>query len=198
MLARVRPIRNNSKRSGLGRDFRRKYGVVYVDPDAGDGGRIDELYQDAGYFPVVSHYVVGPTQIALDMRGLRDGFRRSEPQGERQHRHGIGRQLGTEHQRNIKPRIWFGMPVATMPALSRRLLIGHYGGAVRAACFGQARGLQHGGIDGVEIKDRLLPALADVFQIEGHQSSSRRKLMSTAGAECVMAPAEMKSAPVSA
>ena len=83
-------------------------------------------------------------------------------------------------------------------AVRADVLIGQDGRAMFATGFGQMRGFGHGRADGVEINNRLGPALADEVDIERHQARSRRKLISTAGAECVMAPAEMKSAPVSA
>ena len=83
--------------------------------------------------------------------------------------------------------------------LPRRLLAGRYQRA-RGRAFGrQLRGRPHGRFDARKILDAPPgQALADAFDLEGHHIHSRRKLMSVAGAECVMAPDETKSAPLSA
>ena len=82
-----------------------------------------------------------------------------------------------------------------MAALPGGLLVGDHDGAGRAA----RRPRPHGGIDGGVVVDvRGRETRADAVDIERHHTNSRRKLMSTARAEWVMAPEETKSAPVSA
>src|SRR5713226_3217047 len=90
------------------------------------------------------------------------------------------------------------MPRVAVPALALGLLIRHHDGAMRATGLRQPCGFEHGGIDAVEVDHRLRPVLAHKLEVERHQTSSRRKLTSTARAECVIAPDEMKSAPDSA
>jgi len=79
-------------------------------------------------------------------------------------------------------------------ALARGLLAGHDHRTNRAAgCR------EHGGVDGRVIVDMAVGKLAaHTVDVERDHANSRRKLMSMARAECVMAPDETKSAPVSA
>src|SRR4029079_6150322 len=97
-------------------------------------------------------------------------------------------QTGRQAAGRVHPRAGFGVPAAPVPSLTRRLLVSDHHGAMSAARLGETRRFEHGGFEGGDIRDRLPPALAHKLDVKGHQSSSRRKLMSTAGAECVMAP----------
>ena len=85
-----------------------------------------------------------------------------------------------------------------MPALALGLLIRHHGSAMRSTGFREPRSFEHRGINAVEVDYRLRPVLAHKLEVKGHQASSRQKLTSTASAECVIAPDDMKSVPDSA
>ena len=90
----------------------------------------------------------------------------------------------------------FGVPGVAVASLAGGLL-DRPGRRCRAR---QAGGDAHGGIDGIEVDDVAFGEGrgGGGSMIELHHASSRRKLMSMARAEWVMAPEETKSAPVSA
>ena len=165
----------------------RKDGVVDVDADAGDGVAVDELDEDAGDLAVVEHEVVGPAQVALDAGGLRDGVDGGDAEGEGENGPG-GQDDGA-----VDSVAGFGVPGVAVAAESGELAIGEDDGAGFAG-----GGDPHGGIEGIEVED-LAVGEGGAEAVEVHlATSSRRKLMSTARAEWVMAPEETKSAPASA
>src|SRR5215471_4123765 len=154
----------------------REAGVVDVDPDAGDGGAIGQLDQDAGDFAAVEHEVVWPTKIADDAGSLRNGVDGGDAEGE-------GEQwCRLQHDAAVEAGSRFGVPGVSVAALPGGLVVGDDDGAERFSGSGAL-----GGVEGVEAEDAVVR----------HESSSR-KLMSMARAEWVMAPEETKSAPVSA
>ncbi len=171
---------------GLFGELGREVGVIDVDADAGDGVAVDQLHQDAGDLAVVEHEVVGPAQVALNAGGLRDGVDGGDAEREGEHR------CGGQDERAVDSVAGFGVPGVAVAAVSGELAVGEDDGAGLAG-----GGDPHGGIDGIEVEDLALGE-GGAESIEVHQTSSRRKLMSTARAEWVMAPEETKSAPASA
>ena len=165
----------DAQRGGDGGQIGWKRGLVEIDADAGDGLVAGDLYQDARDFAAVEHQIVGPADIAADARDLLDGFDGGQAQGEGQHG------IGLQDHRTVQAGAGGGMPPVAVAALAGGLLVGkHHIADVEIG------GRPHGGVDGSEVEH---PA--------AHAHSSR-KLISMARAECVMAPAETKSAPVSA
>ena len=171
---------------GFAREIGGKVGVIDVDADAGDGLAVDELHQNAGDLAVVEHEVVGPAQVALDAGGLRDGLHGGDAEREREDGD------GGQDDRAVDSVAGFGVPGVAVAALAGELAIGEHDGA-GLACGGDA----HGGIEGIEVED-LAFGKGGAEAGEIHHTSSRRKLMSMARAEWVMAPEETKSAPASA
>ena len=80
----VRSPAGDAERGRLRRELRGKRGVVHVDADAGDDGRLGKLDQNAGRLSAVQHDVVGPAQVARKVRGAGDGFRRGQAERQRQ------------------------------------------------------------------------------------------------------------------
>src|SRR5262249_19083007 len=122
-------------------------------------------------FAVGEHQVVGPAKIAGDTGGLGDGLDSRDAEGQRQQRGGL------ENDGEVKAGAGFGVPGMTVTTLSGGLGIGDDDSTDR---FGGGEAL--GGVDGGEAEDAALGG--------GGHASSRRKEMSTARAEWVMAPDE--------
>src|ERR1017187_7859868 len=94
----------------------RKCRLMEIDADACDGGCARELHQNAGHFFAAEHHIVRPAQIALDIRGLRDGIGGSE--SERQSEQGPRFQ----HQRAIETAVGRGVPGVSVAPLPGSLL----------------------------------------------------------------------------
>ena len=170
----------DTQRSGDGGEVAGELGLVDVDADAGYQGGVGGLNHDAGEFAVVQHHVVGPAQVGGNACSLVHGALHREAEG-----HGHGRTRGgqAEDHRHVETAIRAGVPGMTVATDTCRLGLGHHDGAVRFTQSCQRCRVLHRGRRGVEPDDH---------------SSSSRKLRSTARAECVIAPQETKSAPVSA
>ena len=90
------------------------------------------------------------------------------------------------------PGAGFGVPGVAVASLPGELTVGQHDGSRFARGGDPLRG-----IDGIEVENLPLgKCLAETREID--HTNSRRKLRSTARAECVMAPEETKSAPTSA
>ena len=134
------------------------------------------LDHHTGELAAVQHYVVGPSDVALGVHGLRD----REAEGHGQDRKDM---VEAENNGNIKASSRGRMPGVTVASDPGGLFFRDDHCSVRLASRRQLRGVLHRGLG------RSEP--------DGHRRSSR-KLMSTAFAEWVIAPLETKSAPVSA
>src|SRR5262249_8851012 len=143
-------------------------------------------HQDTGDLFVVEHQVVGPAEIARNSAGLRDGFDRRKAKGHGEERRGLHHNAAVDSSRR------FGVPGVSVTALPGGLFPGENYGAER-----QSGGGAHGGVDGRIVVDAALRKSA-AQPVDVHHTSSRRKLMSMARAEWVIAPEETKSAPASA
>src|SRR5450432_3158517 len=176
-FAGVGSVGMDAQRSGIeaGREGR----VVDVDSEPRDGGLVHQLHEDAGDFAAIEHEVIGPADVAGDAGGLGDGVDSGQAERESEQRPGL------EDDGAVEAVSRLGVPLMAVAALARGLLIGDHDGAERFSGGGAL-----GGIDGVEAEDAACHSCS--------RPSSRRKLMSTARAEWVMAPVETKSAPASA
>jgi hypothetical protein len=188
-----------TQRSGLGGQFIGKHSVIYVNADAGHDGRLMDLHQDSRHLSLAEHQVIGPAQIALDIGRSGDGFGGGESECHGENRHGILRQRGPQHQRNVETASRLGMPDMTVSAHDVSLFFGQNCRAMGIAGRCEPNGFAHRGIDDVEVSDTAAgQALPDEAKIQRLHTSSSQKLISVARAEWVMAPEETKSAPVCA
>ena len=119
--------------------------------------------------------------------------------------------LCVQEDGEVEASAFFGMPAVAVAALSGGLFFGYDCRAGSCASCCSRGGFTHGGVEGVEVMEIAIGEVgADGLDIKGHYASPKntgknacatrlmRKLMSTAGAECVIAPELTKFAPVCA
>jgi len=157
--------------------------LVHVEADSRNECSFDGLHQDSRNFAFAEHNVVRPTQVGGCLRDIVDRALHGEAKRHCQNGHRIGRNRQTQNDGKVESAGVFRMPGVALTADARGLQMGHNRRAVRFALRGEDGRVLHGGSGPLKPDDHV---------------SSKRKLISTAGAEWVMAPTETKSVPVSA
>ena len=176
-------VRLDAQRSCDGFEIFGELPMTDVDADARDERGWMLLNHGAGQFLFVEDHIVRPAQIGLHARNSVYRLLDGQSQRHGQDGQGVRRQRQAQNDRDIETFTRRGVPSVAVTADAVCLVLGNDNRSMRLAALGELCRVNHGRGGG------LKPDL--------HNSSSR-KLMSFAGAECVMAPAETKSAPASA